>query len=864
MRALRAALDEAAAGHSSLWLVAGEAGIGKTRLVGELEAAATGFTVLRGESLEFGGDALALGPVVSALRGHGGLPRAEGADALFELLLGQLGREAEDAPVLLILEDIHWADQATLALLAFLAANLRAERIVVVATYRVDDELSPAVRRLVRELVRRRTVTRTELRPLTLAEVAQLAEGLAGGPVDQTVAEELHRRSGGNPFFVEELFAVSEPTLEEAVLARVARLDAGLLHLLAAAGGRTTHALLERLAVAPEAVRAALDAGVLVRDRDGVAFRHGLIGEVLYERLLPVQRSALHRRIADQLEDAAQRAHHCHRAGMPAEALAASLEAGADAAAVFAYDAALLHYERALALGARDAEVLARAAQAARFAGATEKAVVLCREAIERTDDHERQAHLYERLGEYHFWDDEAALACYDRALALAPDQPRLLAARGHALMGLRRWEESRACCEAALAAGAGPRITLGVVLAYLGEPEAGEAHLRDALDLAATGEETARTYLHLGELLRVRGDYAGALEAMLDGEREAALLGLRSSFGRFMFVNAADDLLRLGRWEEAEARLAEAARLDLSRTAAALRRATAGLLHALRGELDTARGELGDADDDGLPSEFVAPLAIARATLALAEEDQAAARAHIASALAGVQDPLYTPPLYSLALRVEAQTTERARRPIDTAAADAHLAALNRLLAGPAAPPGALAHRALAEAEHARAHGAASGPLWLAAATAFEALREPYPTAYARVQAAAALLAAGDRHAAHAALTAAHATAAALGARPLLDEARTLARRARLPLAAPVAPSVNGDGTDLTRREVEVVRLLADGLTNREIAKRLFISEKTVSAHVAHIYSKLDVHSRVAAAARVHHLGVLEKPPEG
>ena len=78
------------------------------------------------------------------------------------------------------------------------------------------------------------------------------------------------------------------------------------------------------------------------------------------------------------------------------------------------------------------------------------------------------------------------------------------------------------------------------------------------------------------------------------------------------------------------------------------------------------------------------------------------------------------------------------------------------------------------------------------------------------------------------------------------------------------MAPSVNGDGTELTRREVEVVRLLADGLTNREIAKRLFISEKTVSAHVAHIYSKLDVHSRVAAAARVHHLGVLEQPPEG
>ena len=76
-----------------------------------------------------------------------------------------------------------------------------------------------------------------------------------------------------------------------------------------------------------------------------------------------------------------------------------------------------------------------------------------------------------------------------------------MLGARGHALMGLRRWEESRACCEAALAAGAGPRITLGLVLGYLGEPDAGEAHLQQALELAQTGEDTARAYLHLGEL---------------------------------------------------------------------------------------------------------------------------------------------------------------------------------------------------------------------------------------------------------------------------------------------------------------------------------------------------------------------------
>ena len=141
--------------------------------------------------------------------------------------------------------------------------------------------------------------------------------------------------------------------------------------------------------------------------------------------------------------------------------------------------------------------------------------------------------------------------------------------------MGLRRWDEARECCEAALAIArvgdeARPprRLTLGLVLAFLGDAEAGEAQLRRALEAAqraGDGEETARAYVHLGELLRLRGDHAGALEAMVDGERVAARLGMRGSFGHFMYVNAADDLLRLGRWDEAAQRLDEAERMDLA-----------------------------------------------------------------------------------------------------------------------------------------------------------------------------------------------------------------------------------------------------------------------------------------------------------
>ena len=323
LRSLQRALVDASAGHPSLWLVAGEAGIGKTCLVQAVEASADDFTLLHGEGVEFGGAELALGPFVAALRDLGALP-ASGPGQLYELVLERL-RDA--APALLVLEDLHWADHATLALLAFLARNLRDEGVVVLATYRVDDELPHALRRLVAELARRPHVTRIELDPLDRAQTARLVEGLEGGPVAATVVDDVHARAGGNPFFIEELFAARASSLQEAVLARTARLDTRMLRVLAAAGGRTTHVVLERLDVPAAALRAGLDAGVLVDERDGIAFRHGLFGEVLYGRLLPSEREALHAELAAVLDDPAQRAHHCLPRG-PARAGAGGLAGG--------------------------------------------------------------------------------------------------------------------------------------------------------------------------------------------------------------------------------------------------------------------------------------------------------------------------------------------------------------------------------------------------------------------------------------------------------------------------------------------------------------------------------------------------------
>jgi DNA-binding NarL/FixJ family response regulator len=156
---------------------------------------------------------------------------------------------------------------------------------------------------------------------------------------------------------------------------------------------------------------------------------------------------------------------------------------------------------------------------------------------------------------------------------------------------------------------------------------------------------------------------------------------------------------------------------------------------------------------------------------------------------------------------------------------------------------------------------GAPDADAWQQAAERWDALAEPHPAGYARFRQAEALLGGGgDRAGAARQIAAAHAAATALGATPLREQAERLARRARLPLEAPAVPEpAEGPaaGPGLTPREAEVLGLLAEGLTNREIATRLFISQKTVGAHLAHIFAKLDVHSRVEAAGRAHQLGM-------
>jgi predicted ATPase len=393
---LEAALAAAAAGRGGTVLVAGDAGIGKTRLAAELAERALrgGATVLRGRCIDLVGTGLPYLPLVEALRplrgspvlgevagGLGELARLvpelavpagtrtpAGAGAtdsqlrLFEESLAVLERLGEGGrALLLVLEDLHWADAFTLDLVAFLAHAVRGRRILIVATYR-SDELRPGdpLSRVAGELHRARAATLLELGPLRQDEVELLVARLSTGEPGELAAT-IHARSEGNPFYAEELVTAQgggrlPRALRDLLLQRIARLDAEtrlVLRIAAAAGRDVLYRLLAAVVDPPEsrlsaALQQAVEHGVLVADPPaGVfRFRHALLAEAVYATLLPGEREAVHGRLARALAEApglgagravaGELAQHWAAAGRPVEALAASVRAARDAEAVAA------------------------------------------------------------------------------------------------------------------------------------------------------------------------------------------------------------------------------------------------------------------------------------------------------------------------------------------------------------------------------------------------------------------------------------------------------------------------------------------------------------------------------------------------
>jgi AAA ATPase domain len=354
-----------AAGRGRLVLVAGEAGIGKTALVRTFCESRAATRVLWGAC-----DALytprPLGPLLDIAQEAGGdLEVLAAAGASPAALVAALGRELRRRPAaIVVLEDLHWADEASLDLVRLLARRIEALPALVVATYR-DDELARAhpLRILLGELPPGRAVDRLALGPLSADAVAALAAARGVDP------GELHSRTAGNPFFVTEVLAAGAAdvpdTVRDAVLARVARLGSGaraLLDAVAIVPPRAELWLLEALAGSDlRHLESCTSSGVLRAEREAVGFRHEIARVAVEEAIPPHRRVDLHRRALSALAEAPGRQPDVAR-------LAHHAEAAGDAGAVLRYAPSAA--ERAAALGAhREA--------AAQFAGALRYAVDL-------------------------------------------------------------------------------------------------------------------------------------------------------------------------------------------------------------------------------------------------------------------------------------------------------------------------------------------------------------------------------------------------------------------------------------------------------------------------------------------------------
>ncbi len=364
---LRAALGRAEEGHSSATLVAGEAGVGKTRLIGSFVdiAAERGVVILMGGCIQLGDGALPYAPVIEALRGFvrrasadelevtfgharpelarlvpdlGPVPEDAGSGLgidsaqgrLFELLLGVLERMAANGPVAFIVEDLHWSDQSTRDLLGFLVRNLRDVSVMLLFTYRSDElhRRHPLLPFLA-ELERTGRVERIELAPFGRREAADQLEAIAGHDLDPGLLESIHVRSGGNAFFAEELLAAAgddgrtelPSTLRDVLLGRVATLaepTQEFLRVASAAGPRVEPALIAAAVTMDEralydALRESVGRQVLAPDPtagvERYAFRHALLQEAIYDDLLPGERTRLHSAFARTLEAAATPEH---------------------------------------------------------------------------------------------------------------------------------------------------------------------------------------------------------------------------------------------------------------------------------------------------------------------------------------------------------------------------------------------------------------------------------------------------------------------------------------------------------------------------------------------------------------------------
>jgi DNA-binding CsgD family transcriptional regulator/tetratricopeptide (TPR) repeat protein len=961
-------------------LIAGEAGIGKTRLVNEFagQARAAGAQVLLGGCLQLGETGLPYAPFVGALRpllrslpperlaevigpGRGELARllpdlgppdrhaATRPDAslsgtaaqarLFEIILGLLRRLSDERPVVVILEDIHWADASTRDLLRFLVRNLREARVLFVATYRSDEmHRRHPLRPLLAELERLASVDDIELGAFGHEDLAEQLAGITGERAAPELVDAVLVRSGGNPFFAEELMAAGRAglalprSLRDTLDDRVRHLDEEaqqVLKIASVAGERVDHRLLAAV-VEPsgidllEAIRQAVEHHLLVPSAPdqppGYAFRHALVQEAVYEDLLPSERTQLHAAYAQAIEtqpeltpgdpsaSAALLAHHWFMAHDLERALPASLEAARAAASGFAFAEAQAFLERALELwpkvpasvlptGVDRTVLLEEAAEAAVQCGDPRRSIDLIREALTETDpvaDPMRAGVLQHRLAWYfnEAGDWQAGVVALERAVDQIPIDPptneraRVVSDLAHSLMVRGRFSDSLGVAEAALAISrtVGAQIAearalnaLGLDLASRSDFERGLPILREGHAKAVALGDPLAVYLTavgLGWVLDEMARHAESLElaiATIDHLRD---LGAEARFGGQIASKASRALFDLGRWDEAAVMIDEAIASNPTRYAMRWLFSNRIRLRVARGDFDGARADfdayhsLGErvvsADPDLLHAR--------RADLAIAAGEPLVAREIVRDTFAHVIEPevdtdgraLLMIGLWAEADEVASARAARSRARVAAAVTrvaeleadlDRYMSRVGEMVArrSPVIEADALLAAALAQ----RARGTDDPGSWEAAVAARRALARPWELAVVLAQAAEVYLTKRHREDGAAALAEAHAIAVDLGAAPLRSRTEALARRARIGLEGVDTADDAADRLGLTRREREVLELLASGRSNRQIGEQLFMAESTAGVHVSNILGKLGVSRRHEAAAVAHRIGL-------
>jgi DNA-binding CsgD family transcriptional regulator/tetratricopeptide (TPR) repeat protein len=970
---LEAALDDVVQDRPRTVLIVGEAGVGKTRLVDEFEAncRSSDMLVAHGACVAVGAGELPYSPwieVMHAIEAEIGpgelLDSATGEAAMLSALIpvlpeapapaqpGQIARAhlfsqfldvlcrlAAKRPLIILLEDLHWADTSSIDLLLFLTRNTRHHPLMLVATYRTEDmDAEPHHRAAYTELIRSPGTGLLDLQRFDLAGTAALLRATSSTDLPEALVERVHRRSGGNAFLAQELLAAEQLNpgghlpdhLRDLLMMRVEALsDEGqqVVAVVAAAGRPTSGSLLEQASglLGPalrKGLRDAVARQVLIRTQPSCyVVRHSLTAEALYQDLLPGERADLHRAVATALaktparDDSpaghAELAHHWFHGQQYDKALATALRAARAAVVVLAYAEARTQYERVLELWHLVSEpaqlcdtpyplLLLETAETFGSAGMPERAVALIREAVQHVGDAPEvlnlRASLYEHLAWY-LWrsnDHRGALDAAQRCVDLLADRPpSALQARAHEihariLMLGGQYRHARDRCRIALdmATSAGARVeegcmlvTLGTVNFMLGERDEGVALLRDGLALAEeTGdtENILRGYTNLAYCLYQLNRLDEAVEVGLRGCARAKSLGVANTLGIVVRTNTADILFDLGRWDDIDRLLGDLRQGDVSDEMWIYVQNSLADLRRVRGDLAVARTLLDPVlrlSADKSDQDFVGQLYTSLAELEIDSGNWRAARRAVDEGMMRLADGEGLYPalrLCATGLRTAADAAQAMRRRGDheavqrwTAWADglaerarAISAVLDATDDGP--PPRMVAFAAQVTAELTRVRDEPGEDAWAGAIGAWTRLGHPYPEAYARLRYAECLLRRGAIAAVRREVDAAHTIARRLGAVTLVGDIETLAAVGGVALQpvspAPVAAADRPSPTDprlvaLTRRERQVLDLVAQGYTNGRIARSLSISEKTVSIHVSNILGKLGASNRWEAA---------------